>query len=72
LSFSKPLSTCGRIFCNSFCETFVWRGIIPKWCSSMEGLTYNSPAVSEFMSQKLESITLHGIVKERWGNGGSP
>jgi len=31
-----------------------------------------SPAVSEFMSQKLESITLHGIVKERWDNGGSP
>ena len=30
------------------------------------------PAVSEFMSQKLESITLHGIVNERWGNGGSP
>jgi len=30
------------------------------------------PAVSEFMSQKLESITLHGIVKERWDNGGSP
>jgi len=31
-----------------------------------------NPAVSEFMSQKLESITLHGILLEGWGNGGSP
>ena len=42
LSFSKPLSTCGRISCNNFWETFVWRGIIPKWCSHIEGLTWIS------------------------------
>ena len=30
LSFSKPPSTWGLIFCNSFWATFVWRGIIPK------------------------------------------
>jgi hypothetical protein len=28
--------------------------------------------VSEFMSQKLDLITLHGMVKEGGGNGGSP
>ncbi|MBW1827646.1 MAG: hypothetical protein JRI78_11865 [Deltaproteobacteria bacterium] len=38
----------------------------------VEAQKVKKPAVSEFMSQKLESITLHGIVKERWGNGGSP
>jgi len=35
-------------------------------------LSGKHPAVSEFMSQKLESITLHGILLEGWGNGGSP
>jgi hypothetical protein len=34
--------------------------------------TLNGPAVSEFMSQKLESITLHGILRPGWGNEGSP
>ena len=29
-------------------------------------------SVSEFMSQKLDLITLHGMVKEGGANGGSP
>ena len=29
-------------------------------------------SVSEFMSQKLDLITLHGMVKEGGGSGGSP
>lgn len=44
-----------------------WHGVrkIP-----MKG-SYNR-SVSEFMSQKLDLITLHGMVKEGGGNGGSP
>jgi len=33
---------------------------------------FKDRSVSEFMSQKLDLITLHGMVKEGGGNGGSP
>jgi hypothetical protein len=35
-------------------------------------MSIQKPAVSEFMSQKLDLITLHGMVTEGGGNGGSP
>jgi len=43
-----------------------------EWRALIEKGEIKVPAVSEFMSQKLESITLHGILLEGWGNGGSP
>ena len=38
----------------------------------IKNIRKNHRPVSEFMSQKLDLITLHGMVKEGGGNGGSP
>ncbi len=44
-------------------------GILKKPKVILKNMTRS---VSEFMSQKLDLITLHGMVKEGGGNGGSP
>ena len=59
----------GMDFCPAFWDWLVKQNEVEQ-VFSIEKVA--DRAVSEFMSQKLESITLHGILLEGWGNGGSP